>query len=864
MVKFHICIIQKGTIYSIHQIAEIMEKKLFTYWALVLLLSLASNQLMAAYSGSGSGTIGDPYQVATKAHLNEVRDHLTAYFIQTADITFAAADFQSGGTYYNLGEGWEPIAGNGTENKFTGQYDGAGYSISNLMISRGGTANVGLFGHIGRGGVVKNVELVNATVTGGRGTGALIGRVTGDQSTRIEHCSATGTVAGDAATGGLVGSNNSYKLNSGAAEAFRPVIYACWADVDVSLRAANADMQKYGGLTGCNQKGFISNCYAMGDVTVNNASAQRIGGLAGCIEFRGIIINSYSTGAVSANASATLVGAQIGKVGEKNNLGTISQCFYDGTSSHVDNSYGTRLSTSDMKNSANFSDWDFDYIWDINGSDNGGYPFLRETPPAPTEFVWDGSESSVWTVPGNWEGNTVPTATDAVRIPSGASNQPAISTNVTIKDLEMESGRIITIADGFTMTVTGGLTISQVETFPQITGAGYLVLAGNDLQEIPQLIVSNLRIDNYNNAKLTGNLTVSGTLDMVQGLLDLNGNDIDLGTTGKLNEWEDSDNGISSRIYGTLGTVTAVKTFETINEANLGINITGIDGDIGNITITRGHYAVEGQGESQSILRWFDISPSGTNSGLDATVEFTYFMGDLEYSGEVPGFSLFKRPLAGGVDSWEVVPSTASTTDTLKTLTAANVESFSRWTAANSNSPMPIILLSFNGKPVNDRVELTWVTAAEINNDFFSIERSVNGSDFEEIAVVEGAGTTSQSKRYSLNDNEPLNGVSYYRLKQTDYNGEFEYSKPISVYLDSPRMTDVKVYPNPSNGRFQVVTDAEMDLEYRIVDMQGRTITTGVARPQTVNTIEMPHAPQGIYSLVLISDEVQTKMIKIL
>jgi len=850
-----------------------MEKKLFTYWAIVLFLNLISNQAIAL---SGSGTELDPYLVTSAADLNDVRNDLTAYYKQTVNIGLSG---------YSADAGWLPIA-DGTENQFTGQYNGGGYSISNLTITRGGTANVGLFGHIGRGGVVKNVELVNATVTGGRGTGALVGRVTGDQSTRIEHCSATGTVAGDAATGGLVGSNNSYKANSGAAEAFRPVIYACWADVDVSVRtgavhSAESPMIKFGGISGCNQKGMISNCYSLGNIDGDNEEngdenvAERIGGVTGCVEFRGIVINSYSIGTVTGPSDISNMGGLVGMIGSNNNKGSIVDSYFTG----IDNGFGTLKTNEEIKDETELAGFDFSYIWDIDKTTpepliNGGYPYLRETEPTPTVWYWKGGTSgnvSRWDQDGNWvdsEGDALigyPGYDATVNVPYNA-NIPSVpsSHDIVLHDMYLADGAQIVIPAGRTLTITGDLIrLSTSSPVPSFTGDGELILAGSVLQEIPELIINNLSIDNYNNAKLTGNLTISGTLDMVNGLLDLNGHDIDLGTTGKLNEREDSDNGTSSRIYGTSGTVTAQKTYATINDANLGINISGI-GDIGTIDITRGHYALDGQGNSKSILRWFDIEvDSEKNTNLNADVVFTYFMGDLEYTGEVPGFSLFKRPIPGVADDWEVVPSTASTTATSKTLTANNVESFSTWTAANSNTPMPIVLLSFDGKPVNNRVELTWVTAAEINNDYFTIERSVNGTDFEEIAEVEGAGTSSQSKRYSLNDYEPLNGVSYYRLKQTDYNGEFEYSKPISVYLNSSRMADVKVYPNPSNGRFQVVTGAEHDVEYRIVDMQGRTITTGVARPQTVNTIEMLSVPKGIYSLVLISDDVQTKMIRI-
>jgi hypothetical protein len=195
--------------------------------------------------------------------------------------------------------------------------------------------------------------------------------------------------------------------------------------------------------------------------------------------------------------------------------------------------------------------------------------------------------------------------------------------------------------------------------------------------------------------------------------------------------------------------------------------------------------------------------------------------------------------------------------------TATGVQSFSTWTVASANTPMPIVLLSFDGKPVQDAVELSWVTAAEINNDYFTIERNTNGKDFEIIAHKEGAGTTSQTQYYSLLDDQPLTGLAYYRLKQTDYNGDFEYSKVISIYSQKNPEKEIRIFPNPSNGTFNVLTDSDTELEYRIVDMHGRMVAGGMAKPQMVNTVQMANVPQGIYTLMFISDRIVTKKIQV-
>src|SRR5690606_34740978 len=96
-------------------------------------------------------------------------------------------------------------------------------------------------------------------------------------------------------------------------------------------------------------------------------------------------------------------------------------------------------------------------------------------------------------------------------------------------------------------------------------------------------------------------------------------------------------------------------------------------------------------------------------------------------------------------------------------------------------SPLPIELISFSLNSINTReVELKWVTATEKDNDYFSVERSQTGQDWEVITYISGAGTSSEMREYSIIDVNTLSGVSYYRLKQTDYDGTSTYSDILS------------------------------------------------------------------------------------
>jgi len=109
------------------------------------------------------------------------------------------------------------------------------------------------------------------------------------------------------------------------------------------------------------------------------------------------------------------------------------------------------------------------------------------------------------------------------------------------------------------------------------------------------------------------------------------------------------------------------------------------------------------------------------------------------------------------------------------------ITSFSHFAIGRADFALPVELLKFAASPQNNTVKLDWTTASEINNDYFSIERSKNAVDFEQIQTIQGAGNSRILLEYSAFDFHPLSGKSYYRLRQTDFDGKSTVSKMVSV-----------------------------------------------------------------------------------
>ncbi|MBK8053073.1 MAG: T9SS type A sorting domain-containing protein [Saprospiraceae bacterium] len=137
---------------------------------------------------------------------------------------------------------------------------------------------------------------------------------------------------------------------------------------------------------------------------------------------------------------------------------------------------------------------------------------------------------------------------------------------------------------------------------------------------------------------------------------------------------------------------------------------------------------------------------------------------------------------------------------------------------------LPVTLIDFSVKNYDSQNHLYWSTASETNNDHFSIERSSDGRNFSVISRVEGAGNSSSRLDYRYSDQSPLPDVSYYRLKQTDYDGKFEYSSIVAVRDDAAKgHADVRY--RPAQHELHIATPLAA-YTISISDMSGKIVRT--------------------------------------
>ncbi|OQA98084.1 MAG: Serine protease EspC precursor [Bacteroidetes bacterium ADurb.Bin217] len=352
---------------------------------------------------------------------------------------------------------------------------------------------------------------------------------------------------------------------------------------------------------------------------------------------------------------------------------------------------------------------------------------------------------------------------------NGSNSLIFTSNTISVNNLDIAAGTIV--GGTSTINIYGDFTSSG--TFTPNTNTVNFV--GSGLQTIAGVTFYNITINNASGATLSANAIVNGTITLTNGIVTTNAFTIDLGTNGTIVEIA-----INPTSYVT-GTVKATRSLmQTIsnNFGGIGVEITENNFDNNSTVVTRvtgtSCTGIEG---NESITRYFTIEPV-TDAGLDATLEFSYF------DHEIVGHSEANLMIYKSTDSrvtWS--PVVTSRDAALNTLTVTGITSFSDWTASDGvNAPLPIELISFNAVNTENGNMLSWSTATETDNDFFTIEYSANGIDWEILQYVQGAGNSRVVNHYQVFDFVTSSPIHYYRLKQTDFNGDYSYSQIIIVY----------------------------------------------------------------------------------
>lgn len=178
-----------------------------------------------------------------------------------------------------------------------------------------------------------------------------------------------------------------------------------------------------------------------------------------------------------------------------------------------------------------------------------------------------------------------------------------------------------------------------------------------------------------------------------------------------------------------------------------------------------------------------------------------------------------------------------------------------------TSAVLPVELTAFKATKLGNQSQLDWTTATESDNQHFVIERSKDGKNFNEIGIVNSKGASYEKQNYTFIDPSPAKGYNYYRLKQVNFDGKYDYSKVEMVALKG--YAEVMLYPNPAKESITIETSATDKHNVKIMDYMGRIWLSKTLENQ-VNQINIASLPKGMYFLESYIDNelVRKKIIK--
>ncbi len=499
---------------------------------------------------------------------------------------------------------------------------------------------------------------------------------------------------------------------------------------------------------------------------------------------------------------------------------------------------------------------------------------------------WIGVVSTDWFDPANWDCGMIPTSSIDATIPATAPFMPVVDgTGAVCKDLSVNTGSSFCTATTNNIDIHGNWVNngSCVHNTGTVTFKGPCTVLGGSNNNFHHVVITGTLTAPSSNINVSGNWSNNGTFNHNNGTVTFNGTSVQtIGGTQSttFKNFTTNSAGITllkpttiegtltltngeilttmtniltltntavttighagSFIQGPMKYIVATSTGNTSRNFPLGkgldwrpavltvshTNATPVTytGEVINQSADSLNYTLPPTINRVSNVRWWQIDRENIANFLMAKVQLYYGpndgVTDINYVTTV-------KTIGTGTE-WFDIGGTA-TANTTGSITSGYFTTFSKFTLGNlvgGTNPLPVELVEFTAAPSKDKVKLSWITASEVNNDFFTIEKSKDALTFEEVARVKGSGTTNSMMEYDCLDEKPHPGTSYYRLKQTDFDGTTEYSELRSVNFRT-KDNEVYVYPNPATQEGFTIVSSNQEIRQvsvTLVDATGKLV----------------------------------------
>jgi hypothetical protein len=477
---------------------------------------------------------------------------------------------------------------------------------------------------------------------------------------------------------------------------------------------------------------------------------------------------------------------------------------------------------------------------------------------AANDYVWRGKVDTDWNTASNWvvydgtnyaTATTVPTATQNIYIPENGVcvvNQPNTGTNNIASSL-------ITIEPSATLTMGSGTLAASgnfVNNGTFVPGTGTVKFNGSGAQTIiGTTTFNNLSLDNTAGLTLNNSVTVSNTLTMTAGNISTSAiNLLTLGnnapatitwTSGKvvgpMKRWmaATTNSGNTSSLF-PLGTATReakVSLEYTIAPTTAGYLVANfINGDPTSAVA----YPVPLTDQYNYLLEnidshgYWEVAPSSVNGVVGGIYTLTLQADNISPIVDYQNYRIIKSPMPHTDWILQGTHLAGSGSNSDFTVARTNMSDFSFFALASPlSSLLPTELVSFAANcEDNNTVAVNWTTASEHNSDYYTVEKSRDGSTWNVLKTIPAAGNSTQLINYTVADATDVSGTIYYRLKQVDVDGALKVYDIVSTNCFAEKELTLLAYPNPSNGQFSLKIENAKGGKYDLVitDMQGKTI----------------------------------------
>jgi hypothetical protein len=475
-----------------------------------------------------------------------------------------------------------------------------------------------------------------------------------------------------------------------------------------------------------------------------------------------------------------------------------------------------------------------------------------------------------------------------VEVSGGVFNGQTEGSKIIYGDLEVSAGTF-NAGSGGLLTLLGNVSYTG-GTFSGGSGTHRTLFQGATVQTTTgNISLNRLEIDNASGLTMNGNITIGDQMLLTNGNITPGSNTLLLALNATSIPAEGSASSfVNGRLYKALSAGGAPNVTNTFTFP-IGSGTRWRSGSISVASGTAATWNMQyfiGNADTQeaSVSNLTPIAPvvtiasgeywkisdgSVAPTGRTATIGLSWGIESDVNASAVERQDLRVMQWVGApTNQWQNRGGTnfsGGNTQSRGTFTASSTISFSEQIvtlgSVDASNPLPVELISFVGENQNGFNKLDWETASELNNDYFELERSSTGEVFSSIIRINGKGTVNELSTYSFLDEEPMIGNNYYRLKQVDFDGKFEYSKIILVKNESS-VFNISVFPNPlAEGtmlNIRALKDNELEAKILVRDLTGRVITSYTLGSETFDerTVDTTNwSGAGIYIVEMTQGE---------